>query len=212
MDALIEVVRRAGALREGAPVESILPGAPATVVLGDGTRISAGAVVVAAGAWSAGIGGLVPAPAVRPVKGQMLALRMTDSLMLRHVVRSPRAYLVPRPDGRVVVGSTMEDVGFDHRVTGGGVYRVLHGAVRLVPAVEEWELVETWTGLRPATRDNAPLLGRVAPGVWLATGHYRHGILLAPVTADEVAREVDAVLTGRVETSAILAPFSPGRH
>ena len=211
LESLIEIVRGAGVLREGVAVASVQPGATPAVVLGDGMRITAGAVVVAAGAWSAGIEGLAPAPPVRPVKGQMLALRMTDSLRLRHVVRSPRAYLVPRPGGRVVVGSTMEDVGFDGRVTGGGVYRVLDGAVRLVPAVEEWELVETWTGLRPATRDNAPLLGRAAPGVWFATGHYRHGILLAPVTADEVASEVDSWLAGAAETSPTIAPFSPQR-
>ncbi len=211
MDALIAVVRRAGALREGVAVARIEPGAPAALVLDDATRIRSRAVVLAAGAWSAAIGGLEPAPAVRPVKGQMLALRMTDTLKLSHVVRSPRAYLVPRPDGRVVVGSTMEDVGFDSRVTAGGVYRVLDGAVRLVPAVEEWELVETWTGLRPAARDNAPLLGRAAPGVWFATGHYRHGILLAPVTADEVSFEIDSWLAGAPETSPVIAPFSARR-
>jgi glycine oxidase len=209
--ALAGVVRQAGSLREGVSVASVEPGSPPSVVLDDGSRVAAAAVVVAAGAWTAGIGGLSPAPPVRPVKGQMVALRMTEALRLGHVVRSPRAYLVPRADGRVIVGSTMEDVGFDDRVTAGGVYRVLDGAVRLVPAVEEWELVDTWSGLRPATRDNSPLLGRFAEGVWLATGHYRHGILLAPVTADEVAAEVDSWLAGTPETSPTIAPFSPGR-
>jgi glycine oxidase len=209
--ALSEVLRLAGGLRENVAVASVQPGSPAAIVLEDGSRVDAAAVVVAAGAWTAGVGGLVPTPSVRPVKGQMVALRMTDALRLQHVVRSPRAYLVPRADGRAIVGSTMEDVGFDARVTAGGVYRVLDGAVRLVPAVEEWEFVETWSGLRPATRDNSPLLGRVAEGVWLATGHYRHGILLTPVTADEVAAEVDSWLAGAPETSPTIAPFSPGR-
>jgi glycine oxidase len=109
------------------------------------------------------------------------------------------------------VGATVEDVGFDLRVTAGGVYRVLEGAVRVVPAVEEMELVETWAGPRPASRDQRPLLGQVAEGVWLATGHYRHGVLLAPLTADEIALEVDGALAGRSETSSHLTPFRPGR-
>jgi glycine oxidase len=103
-------------------------------------------------------------------------------------------------------------MGFDVRVTGGGVYRLLEGAVEAVPGVEELPLAETWAGLRPAARDHQPLLGfGAAPGVALAAGHYRHGILLAPVTAEEVAAEVSARLTGSGETSAWLAPFSPAR-
>jgi glycine oxidase len=181
------------------------------VVLDDGARVAARAVVLAAGAWVRGVEGLAPLPPVRPVKGQALALRMAGPLTLRHVIRGPRAYLVPKADGRLVVGATSEELGFDERVTAGGLYRILEGAVELVPAVEELAFEAAWAGLRPAARDGAPLLGRAAPGVFLAAGHYRHGVLLAPVTADEVAREVEAALAGTGETSPWLAPFSPGR-
>jgi len=211
VEALGAVVNAAGALREGVDVVAVEAGDSPAAVLGDGRRLSARAIVVAAGAWSGGVRGLEPAPAVRPVKGQAAALRMTETLRLRHAVRTPRAYLVPRSDGRLIVGATVEDVGFDMRVTAGGIYRVLDGAVRVVPAVEEMELIETWAGPRPATRDHLPLLGRVDDRVWLATGHYRHGILLAPATADEIASEVDAALDGRTETSSALSRFAPGR-
>jgi glycine oxidase len=192
-------------------VDAIQAGERPTVKLEDGNRLSPRLVIVAAGAWSAGVRGLEPAPSVRPVKGQAVALRMTEALRLRHAVRTTRSYLVPRADGKLVVGATMEDVGFDLRVTAGGVYRVLEGAVRVVPAVEEMELLETWAGPRPASRDQRPLLGRIHDSIWLATGHYRHGVLLAPITADEIALEVDAALAGRRETSPHLAPFRPGR-
>ncbi len=183
------------------------------VVLDGGERIAASAVVVAAGVWSRAVGGLVPGLPVRQVKGQALALRMAPErgVELGHVVRGPDAYLVPRHDGRLVVGATSEDGVTDHRVTAGGVYRLLEGAVAMVPAVEELELVETWASHRPAPLDHAPLLGQIQPGVFAATGHYRHGVLLAPVTADEVAAEVDRALGGAPETAPVLAPFSPLR-
>jgi glycine oxidase len=134
-----------------------------------------------------------------------------DALQLRHVVRGPRAYLCPKAD-RVVVGATSEERGDRAPVTAGGVYRLLEGAVRVVPAVEEWDWVETWTGLRPASPDHAPLLGDSPhAGVVYATGHYRHGMLLLPVTADEVAALVAARLDGSAVVSDVLAPFSPLR-
>ncbi len=215
-EALHRAAERAGvAIREDAPVESIEPDATSpALVLADGERVEARVVVLAAGAWSASVGGLAPAPPVRPVKGQMLSLRLDPErgLDLRHVVRGPDAYLVPKPDGRLVVGATSEEVGHDTAVTAGGLYRILEGAVEVVPGVEEMEVVETWAGLRPASRDHAPLLGASAhAGVVYATGHYRHGILLAPVTAEEVAAEVGAILDGRAETRPLLAPFSPRR-
>src|SRR5690606_7280128 len=212
VEALAGIVRREGILHEHAPVAAVEPDAEAPAVrLEGGARVAARAVVVAAGAWARGVEGLEPRPPVRPVKGQMLAARLAPALPLRHVVRGPRAYLVPKPDGRVVIGATSEERGFDDAVTAGGVYRLLEGAVELVPGVEEWALEATWAGLRPASRDGDPLLGVAAPGVVYALGHYRHGILLTPVTADEVAREVDARLRGVSETSPWLAPFSPGR-
>lgn len=212
-EALPLAVRHAGgALLEGAVVAAVEPDAshPA-VVLTDGTRLAGRVVVLAAGAWSRELGGLTPTLPVRPVKGQAVALRPPSDLALTRVVRGPRAYLVPKAD-RIVVGATTEEVGADTTVTAGGVYRVLEGAVRVVPGVEEMELVETWAGLRPASRDHAPLLGAASdPGVVVATGHYRHGVLLLPITADEVAALVEARLDGRDETRPILAPFSPQR-
>ena len=225
-DALRATAEAAGvAIREGAEVTAIEPGRRPALVVG-GERVEADAVVLAAGAWSGAVGGLEPAPPVRPVKGQALSLRMTDDLTLRHVVRGPDAYLVPKADGRLVVGATSEERGWDDAVTAGGLFRLLEGAVPLVPGVEEMELVETWVGHRPASRDHAPILGRSGhPGVVYATGQYRHGMLLAPVVADEVAAEVDALLdaggaqprgrrsqtAGAAETRPLLAPFSPAR-
>ena len=198
-------------LHEGVTVQAVEPGERPAVVTDGGERIEASVVVLAAGAWVRAIDGLEPVP-VRPVKGQMLSLRMERPFELSHVVRGPDAYLAPKADGRLVIGATSEEMGFDTRVTAGGLYRLLEGAVEVVPGVEELEVIETWAGVRPASRDHAPLLGPSgAPGVVLATGHYRHGILLAPVTADELAVEIDARLGGDVETSDWLAPFSPQR-
>ncbi len=214
VQALRQSAERTGVeVREHCRVERLeLVASPRLVVEG-GEPLEARAVVLAAGVWSREVGGLAAELPIRRVKGQALALRMDPGrgLDLRHVVRGPDAYLVPRWDGRLVVGATSEDGVSDGLVTAGGVYRLLEGAVRVVPAVEEMELVETWASHRPAARDHAPLLGRVAPGVFAATGHYRHGVLLAPVTADEVAAEVDRALDGTPETAPILAPFSPLR-
>ena len=199
-------------IRTGGTVTRVAPSAGRPAVwLDTGDRWPARAVVLAAGAWSRDIGGLAPSLPVRRVKGQALALRMPPELEITHVVRGPDAYLVPRWDGRLVLGATSEDGVADLGVTAGGLYRLLEGAVALVPAVEELEVIETWAAHRPAARDHAPLLGRVAEGVFAATGHYRHGVLLAPVTADEVAEEVLRWLAGAPETASILAPFSPLR-
>ena len=213
-DALAVAVRGAGVeVREREAVEAVRPdGERPSVRLADGTRLEARAVVLAAGAWSAGLEGLSPGPPVRPVKGQTLSLRMTDGPALTHVVRGPDAYLVPKGDGRLVVGATSEELGHDIEVTAGGLYRVLEGAVEVVPGVEEMAVIETWAGLRPASRDHAPLLGPSAhPGVVYATGHYRHGVLLAPATADLVADAVEGLLGGRDETARLREPFSPLR-
>ncbi|HEX8299770.1 MAG TPA: glycine oxidase ThiO, partial [Rubricoccaceae bacterium] len=201
-----------GEIRTGVAVARVEPDNARPAVITDaGERIPARAVVLAAGAWTRGLTGVEPAP-VRPVKGQMLSLRMTTDVRLGVTVRGPAAYLVPKSDGRLVVGATSEERGHDTAVTAGGLYRLLEGAVALVPGLEELDVVETWAGLRPASRDHAPILGRTsAPGVVAATGHYRHGILLAPVTADEVAAEVRALLAGSPETRPLLGPFSPLR-
>ncbi|MGB3542230.1 glycine oxidase ThiO [Rubrivirga sp.] len=215
--AVLHALRRAievagGAIRENAVVQRIEVGETPRVVL-EGSVLEVEAVVVAAGVGS-GLLGLEPALPIRSVKGQALALRLDPDrgLDLKHVVRGPDAYLVPKADGRLIVGATSEDGVTDSMVTAGGLYRLLEGAVEVVPGVEEMEVLETWAGHRPAARDHGPLLGQSAhPGVFYATGHYRHGVLLAPVTADGLALEVDAFLDGRTETAPLLAPFSPRR-
>lgn len=164
------------------------------VVLADGSEIAADVVVLAAGAWSREITGLASElrPPVRPIKGQMLALRMDPAApLLNHVVWAPGAYLVPRRDGRLLVGATVEEKGYDAALTAGGVLTLLEAAWRAVPAVEELPIEEMWVGHRPGSRDDAPILG-AAPleGLIYATGHHRNGILLTPVTADAVARLV----------------------
>lgn len=164
------------------------------------------AAVLAAGAWSATDlrWPTDPLP-VRPVKGQVVRLRGPE--LLRRVVRGPQVYLVPRRTGELVVGATMEEVGFDAAPTAGAVMDLLWRARLLVPAVYDLELAEVDTGFRPAARDHLPILGETrVPGLYVATGHFRHGILLAPVTATLLA---DLLVGGRA--SPLLAPFRPAR-
>ena len=168
-------------------------------------------IVLAAGPWSSQIAGIPDAirPPVRPVKGQMLALQMEAGIAIKTVIRTVRArypmsvYLVPRTDGRLIIGATSEEMGFDTRLTAGGLFELLRGAWEAVPGVYELPILETWTGLRPGSRDNAPILGHTPiDNLIVATGHYRNGILLTPVTAYEIAK---LILTG--EMSPTIAPF-----
>jgi glycine oxidase len=176
------------------------------VVLADGTKAAADVVVLAAGAWSRGIAGLPPElrPPVRPIKGQMLALRMDAAApLLNHVVWAPGAYLVPRRDGRLLIGATVEEKGYDASLTAGGILTLLEAAWRTVPAVEELPIDEMWVGHRPGSRDDAPILGAgPIEGLVYATGHHRNGILLTPITADAIAR---LVLDGAAEPA--IRPF-----
>jgi glycine oxidase len=209
--ALTEASRRAGAqLRTGAEVRSIRvrDGRVAGAELAGGELVRASRVVVAAGAWSGAIGGL-PAGAripLRPVKGQILRLRDPQGPgLLERIVRFEGGYLVPRGDGRYVLGATMEERGFDTTVTAGALYELLRDAGELVPGVHELVVEETAAGLRPATPDNAPVLGasgEVAGLVW-AAGHHRNGILLAPVTAE--------LVTGVLDGAAAPPAFAAGR-
>jgi glycine oxidase len=199
-----------GTLHEHTPVTAIDPDAerPA-VVTADGERVEGKQVVVAAGVWSRQIDGIEreQRPSVRPVKGQMMELQMELPFGLEHVVRGPDAYLAPKSSGRLLIGATSEEMGFDTDVTAGGLYDLLEGAWEVVPGIYDLSVRDTWAGLRPASRDHAPVLGQsAAPGVVYATGHYRHGVLLTPVTAQEIAR---LIRTG--ETSRWLEPFSPRR-
>ena len=192
--ALARAAERAGAvLRPGAEVVGIAPGE--AVRLASGERIAAGRVVVAAGPWSGVLPG-VPEDAripVRPVKGQSLRLRdPAGPGLVERVVRWDGGYLVPRSDGRYVLGATVEERGFDTQITAGAVHDLVRDGSELVPGVLELEVEELIAGLRPGTPDNAPVIGEspAAPGLVWATGHYRNGALLAPVTADLVAGEL----------------------
>jgi len=193
--ALRIAAEAAGAIiHEHRPVKDIFVqgGRAKGVVLEDETIAAADVVVLAAGAWSRTIGGLPPdrRPPVRPVKGQLLALQMDAAApLLNHVLWAPGAYLVPRRDGRLIIGGTVEERGFDETITAGGMLALLEAAWRAIPAIEELPVEEIWVGHRPGSRDDAPILGRgPLEGLFYATGHHRNGILLAPVTADAMAR------------------------
>ena len=177
------------------------------IVLADGRKVAADVVVLAAGAWSRSIDGLASElrPPVRPIKGQMLALRMDPAApLLTHVVWAPGAYLVPRLDGRLLVGATVEEKGYDTSLTAGGILTLLEAAWRVVPAVEELPIDEMWVGHRPGSRDDAPILGTgLIDGLIYATGHHRNGILLTPITADAIA---ELVLEGAADPA--IRPFS----
>jgi glycine oxidase len=214
--ALLALTRDAGVtFVERTVSEVVVDGHRARGVrLDDGTELAAAHVVVALGAWSARLGG-IPAsarPPVRPVKGQIIRLHFdpADPLLTRNVhglVHGWSVYLVPRVDGELVVGATVEERGFDTTVTGGGVRELLDAAVELVPAVAELGLVEASASLRPGSPDNAPVIGPSGvDGLVLATGHHRHGVLLAPLTADAVA----ALLVGG-RLPEVVEPFTVGR-
>ncbi len=224
--ALRRACRAAGVqVREHAPVARIeldgppQPARPAGrmtrrvtgVTLADGARLPAGQVVLAAGPWSGRLEGLPPDAGVpvRPVKGQILRLRdPAGAGLLRRVARFRGGYLVPRADGRYVLGATVEERGFALAPTAGGVYELLRDAHELVPGIGELEIEELSVGLRPSTPDNLPAIGRGAlDGLVWATGHHRNGILLAPLTAELVA----GVLAGGENPDPLLSLCAPDR-
>jgi len=205
--------RYGGALHENNAVETIEieNGIATGIKTQDGEKHNGDVIVLSAGCESAQIQGLPDdvRPPVRPVKGQMLALQMEAGITVKNVIRTVRAryptsvYLVPRTDGRLIVGATSEEMGFDTRLTAGGVFELLRGAWEAVPGIYELPLLETWTGLRPGSRDNAPILGKTpVENLIYATGHYRNGILLTPITAYEISK---LILTG--ETSETIIGF-----
>ncbi len=203
--ALVTAGERAGVTEVAARVDEVLSSGPEGARLGvrlsDGRVLPADQAVLAAGCWGDRIG--VPAPVVpplRPVKGQLLRARVPDgeppivNRTVRGLVRGFPTYLVPRADGEVVIGATQEELGHDTALTAGGLWQVLRDARELVPGVSELEITETCVGLRPGSPDNEPLLGPTRiPGLHLAAGHFRHGVLLAPVTGEVMAR---ALTTG----------------
>jgi len=212
MGAVIAAAQNRGVeFRENCPVTRLLTeqGRCEGIVAGN-EKISAGHVILAAGCFSNEIGGdgqsRLPYVPTRPVRGQMVALR-PNGFRLRRVLRSERGYLVPRRDGQIVAGSTSEEAGFDKSVTAEGIRQILDRALELVPSLGGAEIAETWSGLRPGTPDDLPILGP-APmgGLLIATGHYRNGILLAAITA-KLMREW--ITMGR--TSSETRAFSPLR-
>jgi glycine oxidase len=155
----------------------------------DKTSYLSAAVVNCGGAWA---GQIAPcAIPTRPVKGQMICFAMPSRELLRHVVRTPEIYLIPRSDGRMLAGATVEEAGFDKRTVPETVQQLHRSAVNLLPALKETKVLEAWAGLRPGTPDNLPILGPTEmPGYFVATGHFRDGILLAPVTARVMAQVI----------------------
>jgi glycine oxidase len=168
--------------------------------------INSPTVIVAAGTWSSTIEHS-QTPKIEPVRGQMICFDAKPALA-RHVIYSPRGYLVPRRDGRLLAGSTSENAGFTKQVTAGGINHIINNALEISPRVSTLPIVDTWSGLRPRAADGLPVLGPCdeIDGLFYATGHYRNGILLAPVTGELIS---EAVVTGLV--SPLLAAFSPNR-
>jgi glycine oxidase len=210
-------LKAGGTLREHAEVEGLVTAADrASAVVVAGEEVAAETVVLAAGAWSRNLKGLPDAvrPPVRPLKGQMVALRMAAGApLIRHVVwgpgRSivPGIYLAPKSDGRLVVGATVEEAGFDTQLTAGGLFELLRHCWATLPASYDLVVDEVWAGLRPTSRDDAPILGPAAlDGLVVATGHHRNGILLAPLTAATISRYI---LTGAIDDA--IRPFLPDR-
>ncbi|MEV7679193.1 glycine oxidase ThiO [Streptomyces sp. NPDC088341] len=215
--ALLTACERAGVVFHRAWAErlSVVRDRATGAVLDGGRALTADQVVVAAGSLSGRLAGVPDdvLPPVRPVKGQVLRLTVPRpyapflSRTVRAVVRGSQVYLVPRENGELVVGATSEELGWDTTVTAGGVYELLRDAHELVPGITELPLTETGAGLRPCSPDNAPLLGPTAlPGLHLATGHHRNGVLLTPVTGDALAA---ALTTG--ELPDVARPFTARR-
>ncbi len=213
---LVAAERRGAEIRGDCAVESLLceRGACTGVAVAGGQKIEGERVVIAAGTFcgtikdcvSGGDGNMARYAPVRPVRGQLVALR-SASVKLKKVLRSSRGYLVPRRDGRIIAGSTLENAGFVKQVTPEGIRKILEGAKELAPALAGAEIVEQWAGLRPDSPDHLPIIGPTEmKGLLIATGHYRNGILLAPVTAKIVR---DWIVSGKA--SFMAENFSPLR-
>lgn len=202
---------RDGDLATGSTVSSIAKnGSSAISVKTEHTSYHAEVVVNCSGAWAGQFGpSAIP---TRPVKGQMLSVVPVPhadphAAVLRHVIRAPEVYLVPRSDGRIIIGSTLEEAGFDKQVDSSVIQHLQHAAATLVPAIREMRIHEVWAGLRPGTPDGRPLIGNTHwSGYYVAAGHYRDGILLAPATAEVMC----ALITGK-NPELDLRPFAPNR-
>lgn len=212
VEALARAARARGVeIREGVEVARVhfKGDRAAGVELADGSVVEADEVVIAGGAWSRTLApeGRLSLP-IRPVKGQMIGLQMDTRFPLtRHVIRRQGVYLVPKADGTLVVGATSEEMGFDDRITAFGMRTLLEGAWEILPGVDELPIKETWTGFRPASRDNAPLLGRTSiSGLSVITGNYRNGIQQSPLSIDAASA---SILGHALPPEAL--PFNPMR-
>jgi glycine oxidase len=211
MEALLSaVVSRGAEIRPNCEVSSMWTKRNRCIGVQADQKIAAKHVVLAAGCFSAAVAekseGLDRLAPTRPVRGQMVALKRRG-FRLERVIRSEKGYIVPRTDGRVVAGSTVEEAGFEKRVTADGIRAILDTAIELSPELGAAEVVETWSGLRPGTPDGLPILGPTGiEGLIIATGHYRNGMLLAPITANLVRQWI---FTGRTDFKA--EQFSPSR-
>lgn len=201
MEALLRACEAAGVtIVEGVAVEGLEhQGGRVRGLRAGGQVLAAETVILAAGAWS-GVAGLLPedladgaALPVRPLKGQSLALRTTRRTgTLSRMVWSESVHMAPKGDGHLIVGATVEDCGFRDGVTAGGLFALLEGARRVLPGIEEMEIDAVWSGFRPTSDDDAPIIEETAPGLVVATGHHRNGYLLAPATAEAVAALLSA--------------------
>ena len=199
-----------GKIHENTPVEALRceNGRFSAVVTANGEH-TAGTAVLAAGCWSGKFPGLPDelTPRVRPVKGQIVSLKSDPSYEFAHVIRAPDCYVLPKGDGRVLIGATEEEMGYDTTPTAGPVMRLIERAWEAVPSIYDLAIDSIDVGLRPGTRDHEPLLGNSGiDGLIMATGHYRHGILLAPVTAQVISDAVEGV-----PVPDWLEPFAPSR-
>ena len=209
----VAYLRSGGVLKEWVTVNRIvIEGGEVSGVFTENGFERAEYVVLAAGAWVRELDGIpeMLRPPVRPVKGQMISLKTNPgNILVRHVIWGPMrnwgpVYIVPRLDGRLILGTTVEEMGFDTSVTAGGLMNILRGCWEILPSIVDLPVDEVWAGLRPGSRDDAPILGPTpVKGLIMATGHYRNGILLAPITAEAITRYI---LSG--ELPEIAKPFT----
>jgi len=204
---LVAALKTGAMIRPDSDVSRLMSsGGRVTGVVAGGEPLSAGHIVIAAGCCSAQIEGLAHIAPTRPVRGQMVSLR-SRSVNIQRVLRSARGYLVPRDDGRLVAGSTTESAGYEKGVTASGIEQILRSVLELAPGLADAAITETWSGLRPDSPDHLPILGPAdLEGLLIATGHYRNGILLAPVTAMLVR---EWIMEGRASLET--ETFSPMR-
>ena len=209
--ALTQAIRQLGGIiHEGTAVKRILTDQSQVIgVQADSVSWETSHIVNATGSWARYLDGVpnTVRPPIRPVHGQILSLATGDAWPFRHTIYSSKTYLVPRSNGRLLIGATVEESGFRKEVTVEGVLQLFHGALRLAPALRSYPFEATWSGLRPTTSDSLPILGPTAvKGLYLATGHYRNGILLAPITGDLMADMIE-----NQSIPSLMKPFLPDR-